>query len=80
MWDLPRSGIEPESTAWPGGLFTTEPPGKPLEHFVSYKEVRFNISLHRVKIDFLEKVVVDAVICCPHPCSGTRMTHACVFL
>ena len=29
MWDLPESGIEPESPALPGGFFTTEPPGKP---------------------------------------------------
>ena len=28
MWDLPRSRIEPESPALPGGFFTTEPPGK----------------------------------------------------
>ena len=36
MWELPRSGLEPVSTALAGGLllllfFTTEPPGKPLE-------------------------------------------------
>ena len=30
MWDLPRSGTEPMSTALSGGFFTTEPPGKPL--------------------------------------------------
>ena len=28
-WDLPGSGIEPMSPALAGGLFTTEPPGKP---------------------------------------------------
>ena len=29
LWDLPRSGIEPVPRALAGGLFTTEPPGKP---------------------------------------------------
>ena len=27
--DVPDWGIEPESPAWAGGFFTTEPPGKP---------------------------------------------------
>ena len=27
--DLPNPGMEPESPAWAGGLFTTELPGKP---------------------------------------------------
>ena len=27
MWNLPRSGIKPLSSALAGGLFTTEPPG-----------------------------------------------------
>ena len=29
MWDLPRSGVEPMSSAMAGGFFSTEPPGKP---------------------------------------------------
>ena len=29
-WGLPRSGIKPPSSALSGGVFTTEPPGKPL--------------------------------------------------
>ena len=29
MWDPPRSGIEPVSSALAGGFFTTEPPGNP---------------------------------------------------
>ena len=29
LWDLPRSGIEPTSSALAGRLFFTEPPGKP---------------------------------------------------
>ena len=29
MWDLPKSGIKLVSPALTGGLFTTEPPGKP---------------------------------------------------
>ena len=29
MWDLLRPGIKPVSPALAGGLFTTEPPGKP---------------------------------------------------
>ena len=28
MWNLPRSGIEPESPALAGRFFTTDPPGK----------------------------------------------------
>ena len=31
MWDLPRSGIEPVSSALAGGFFTTEPAGKPWD-------------------------------------------------
>jgi len=30
MWDLPRPGIEPVSSALAGGFFTTGPPGKSL--------------------------------------------------
>jgi len=30
MCDLPKSGIEPVSPALAGGVFTTEPPGMPL--------------------------------------------------
>ena len=30
MWDLPRPGLEPMSTALAGGFSTTAPPGKPL--------------------------------------------------
>ena len=29
MWDLPESGTEPMSLALAGGLFTTQPAGKP---------------------------------------------------
>ena len=29
MWDLPRPGMEPVSSALAGGFFTTEPPGSP---------------------------------------------------
>ena len=29
MWDFPRPRIEPTSPALSGGVFTTEPPGKP---------------------------------------------------
>jgi len=29
MWNLPGAGIEPVSSALPGGFLTTEPPGKP---------------------------------------------------
>ena len=30
MWDLPRPGIEPVSSALAGRFLTTAPPGKPL--------------------------------------------------
>ena len=33
MWNHPGSGIEPMSPALAGGLFTTEPPGKPNKLF-----------------------------------------------
>ena len=33
MRDLPGSGIEPVSSALPGGFFTTEPPGNPWVNF-----------------------------------------------
>ena len=29
MWDLPRPGLEPVSSALAGGFLTTAPPGKP---------------------------------------------------
>ena len=29
MWDLPRPGTEPASSALAGGCFTIEPPGRP---------------------------------------------------
>ena len=32
MWDLPRPGLEPVSPALAGRLWTTAPPGKPVEH------------------------------------------------
>ena len=45
MWDLPVSGIETMSSALPGRLFTTEPPGK---HFVVfYKPVVKFLSSNR---------------------------------
>ena len=36
MWDLPGPRIEPMSPASAGGFFTTEPPGKPLDHILLY--------------------------------------------
>ena len=33
VWDLLRSGITPVSPALAGGLFTTEPPGRPSKSF-----------------------------------------------
>ena len=33
MWDLPRPGVEPVSTALAGRLSTTAPPGKPPSLF-----------------------------------------------
>ena len=33
MWDLPRPGIEPVSSALAGGFSTTVPPGKPWVFF-----------------------------------------------
>jgi len=30
MWNLPETGIEPESPAWVGEFLTTGPPGKSL--------------------------------------------------
>ena len=30
LWILPRTGIKPVSLVLTGGIFTTEPPGKPL--------------------------------------------------
>jgi len=32
-WDLPRSGIEPMSSARAGEFFTYEPPGRPYVVF-----------------------------------------------
>ena len=34
--DLPNPGMEPRSPALAGELFTTEPPGKPLEKVTSH--------------------------------------------
>ena len=33
MWDLPKPGIEPVSSAWAGRFLTTGPPGKPWFYF-----------------------------------------------
>ena len=33
MWDLPRPGLEPASSALAGGFSTTAPPGKPLHYY-----------------------------------------------
>ena len=33
MWDLPRPGLEPVSSALAGGFSTTAPPGKPKSSF-----------------------------------------------
>ena len=33
MWDLPRPGLEPVSSALAGRFSTTEPPGKPYDLF-----------------------------------------------
>ena len=38
MWDLaPRPGIKPLPPALAGGFFTTEPPGKPPDLYLSIK-------------------------------------------
>ena len=39
--DLPNAGIEPTSPALAGGFLTTEPPGKPSEVLLSYKNKNF---------------------------------------
>jgi len=39
---LPRSGIEPVSPASPGGLFITEPPGKPSPTYI----LMLNLIIH----------------------------------
>ena len=36
MWDLPRSGTEPESPALAGRFFTTAPPRKSLETCITF--------------------------------------------
>ena len=33
MWDLPRSGMEPMSPALANGVFSTEPPEKPIKRY-----------------------------------------------
>ena len=43
MWDLPRSGIEPQSPAMAGGVCTSEPPGKPWDCFLNFWEFNINI-------------------------------------
>ena len=43
MWDLPRPGLEPVSSALAGRFSTTAPPGKPRKHiFNNY----YNFSYH----------------------------------
>ena len=39
MWDPPRPGLEPVSSASAGRLSTTAPPGKPLNHVLSAEVV-----------------------------------------
>ena len=60
VWDLPGSGIEPESRALLGRFFTTEPPGKSLTSpFLSHKFLQYyygmNCALHP-KVDVLPAV------------------------
>ena len=41
MWDHPRSGVKPLSSALAGGFFTTEPPRKPcFKLFLNQKAVK----------------------------------------
>ena len=35
MWDLPRPGLEPVSSALAGRFSTTPPPGKPLDRYLT---------------------------------------------
>ena len=37
MWDLSGLGMQLASPALAGGFFTTEPPGKPLNHIKSFE-------------------------------------------
>ncbi len=50
MWDLPRPGTEPVSSTLAGGLFTTEPPRKPLDYFLITTEVNVCKSLSHVRL------------------------------
>ena len=55
MWDLPGSGIEPESPAWTGGFLTTKPPGKPYTcYFLSSIFSRFQKVLNALTVENLE--------------------------
>ena len=58
MWDLPGSGIEPESPAWTGGFLTTEPSGKPYTcYFLSSIFSRFQKVLNALTVENLEKAL-----------------------
>ena len=46
MWDFPRPRIEPTSPALSGGVFTTEPPGKPNVELLTFNYIYLEIWCH----------------------------------
>ena len=50
--DLPNPGIKPVSPALAGKFFTTEPPEKPKEVYVSFINQHININLQPQKVNF----------------------------
>ena len=56
MWDPPGSGIEPVSIALAGGLFSTEPPGKPY-NYIHFSSINMPINSICTSIRFQGKVL-----------------------
>ena len=56
MWDPPGSGIEPVSIALAGGLFSTEPPGKPY-NYIYFSSINMPINSIGTSIRFQGKVL-----------------------
>ena len=75
MWDLPRSGTEPLSSALADGFFTTEPPGKPREISFSLNNfIFFLFAMSHRTWDLSSPVSVLVTQSCPTLCNPIDCT------
>ena len=58
MWDLPRPGLEPMSSALAGGFSTTAPPGKPLISNLKGKTLNLSLLSMILAVEFLQMIFI----------------------